>query len=44
MLDPETCRNYSPLRFGRGMVSFLRTINVSASTAVSTGSLFIELR
>ena len=44
MLDPETCRNYSPLRFGRGIVSFLRTLNVSASTAVSTGSLFIELR
>jgi hypothetical protein len=44
MLDPESCRNYSPLRFGRELVNYLRTINVRATTALNAGSLFIEIR
>ncbi|MGH7617945.1 MAG: DUF6175 family protein [Gemmatimonadaceae bacterium] len=44
MLEPTTCRNNSPLRFGRDIVAFLRTMNISASSAVNGGSLLIELR
>jgi hypothetical protein len=44
MLDPQTCRNFSPQRFGRELVNYLRTINVRATAAVNAGSLLIELR
>jgi hypothetical protein len=44
LLEPTTCRNNSPLRFGRELASYLRSINVGASTAVNGGSLLIELR
>lgn len=44
MRDPETCRNFTPLHFGRGLRQHLARNRIRSSVTLTNGNLFIELQ
>ena len=44
MRDPQTCRNFSPLRFARQLRRHLRQNSVTSTASLTNGNVFIELR
>jgi hypothetical protein len=44
MRDPQTCRNYTPLRFGQLLRRHLAQSRIRSTVTLTNGNVFIELR